>query len=173
MKKKGVPMTKNSKKLRMWVWLLALPLLQLGSGVAFAQKQPAAAESMSASGQAAAQSDYSTVTGTEACLHCHKESSEQITKTVHSGTYDAVPQEAHRTSASNGCEGCHGPGKAHADAEMEAEQNDTKNPEAKKLIFRLRSKDTTPESKSLAASPAMLPGQVTSIARIRSTGRTR
>ena len=31
---------------------------------------------------------------------------------------------------------CHGPGKAHVDAELLAEKNDTKDPEAKKLIFR-------------------------------------
>ena len=63
MKNKGVPMTKNSKKLRMWVWLLALPLLLLGSGVAFAQSQPAAASSIHVRfRQAAAPVDSSTLT---------------------------------------------------------------------------------------------------------------
>src|ERR1019366_1591489 len=88
MKIKGVPMTKHSKKLRMWIWLLALPLLQLGSGVAFAQSQPTAAVSTSVSGQAAAQVDYSTLTGTEACLHCHKDTGKHVSRTRHSGTYD-------------------------------------------------------------------------------------
>lgn len=145
MTKKGEPMTKCPKKLRRWVWLLALPLLQLGAGVAFAQQEPAAAVATSVSGQAAAQADTSTLTGTQACLHCHKESSEHVMKTVHSGTYDEVPQGVPKTSASTGCDGCHGSGKAHADAELEAERTDTKNPEAKKLIFDFESKNTTPE----------------------------
>jgi len=38
MKKMGEPMTKYPKKLRRWVWLLALPLLQLGAGVAFPKR---------------------------------------------------------------------------------------------------------------------------------------
>jgi DmsE family decaheme c-type cytochrome len=128
-------MTKSSKKLHMWVWLLALPLFQLGSGVVFAQEQPAAAQSQSMSAsQAAAQVDTSTLTGTDACLHCHKEASEQVSKSIHTGTYD-TGRNAHGTSNS-GCDGCHGSSKAHADAELLAEKNDTKDPEAKKLIFR-------------------------------------
>jgi DmsE family decaheme c-type cytochrome len=98
---------------------------------------------MSASGQAAAQVDTSTLTGTEACLHCHKDSSEQISKTVHTGTYD-TGKNAHGTSTSS-CDGCHGPTKAHADAELLAEKNDTKDPEAKKLIFRF---DASPAENS-------------------------
>jgi DmsE family decaheme c-type cytochrome len=145
MRKKGEPMTKYSKKLRKWVWLLALPLLQLGAGVAFAQKQPAEAAPTSVSGQAVAQADTSTLTGTQACLHCHRESSEHVMKTAHSGTYDQVLQGVPKTSASTGCDGCHGSSKAHADAELEAERTDTKNPEAKKLIFDFESKSTTPE----------------------------
>ena len=141
MNKKGVPMTKHSKKFRMWIWLLALPLLQLGAAVAFAQNQPAVAVSTSASGQAAAQFDYSTATLTEACIHCHKDNGEKVSKSRHSGTYDEVPGVG-KTSAS--CEGCHGSSKAHADAEIKAEQNDTKDPEAKKLIFDFTAKTTTP-----------------------------
>lgn len=144
MKKKGVPMTKSSNKLHMWVWLLVLPLLQLGSGVAFAQGQPAAAEPKSVVGQAAAQVDYSTLTGTDACFHCHKDTSEQISKTVHTGSYD-TGTNAPRTSANASCDGCHGPTKPHADAELLAEKNDTKDPEAKKLIFDFGSKSSTPD----------------------------
>ena len=42
----------------------------------------------------------------------------------------------HTEPATATCDGCHGPSKAHADAELLAEKNDTKDPEAKKLIFR-------------------------------------
>jgi DmsE family decaheme c-type cytochrome len=143
MKKKGVPMTKHSKKLRMWIWLLALPLLQLGSGVAFAQKQPAAALSTAVSGQAAAQADTRTLTGSDVCLHCHRVAGEQVSKTAHTGTYD-TGTEAAKTSTSS-CDGCHGPSKAHADAELEAERNNTKNPDAKKLIFDFDVKIASPE----------------------------
>ena len=122
------------------IWLFAT------AAVVFAQEQPAAAVPTSVSGQAAAaQADTSTLTGTEACLHCHKQAGEQVSKTVHAGTYDQVPQGAPRTSASASCDGCHGSGKAHADAEMEAERTDTKNPEAKKLIFNFDSKNTSAE----------------------------
>src|ERR1035437_4875123 len=129
MNKKGVPMTRHSKKLRMWIWLLALPLLQLGAGVAFAQN---AVVSQSASGQAV-QFDYSTVTPTEACIHCHKDNGEQALKTRHSGTFATGPNAPETVAL---CDACHGSGKAHADAEIKAEQNDVKDPEAKNLIFR-------------------------------------
>ena len=121
------------------MWLFAT------AAVVFAQEQPAPAVSTSASGQAAAQPDTSKLTGTEACLHCHQQAGEQISKTSHTATYDQVPEAALKTSASASCDGCHGSGKAHADAELEAERTETKNPEAKKLIFNFLSKDTTPE----------------------------
>lgn len=139
-------MTTSSKNLRMWIWLLALPLLQLGSSVVFAQKQPAAAESSVVSGQAAAQADVRTLTGTEACLHCHRISGEQVSKTAHADTSQwRAAADVARTGTSTNCEGCHGPGKAHADAELEAEHNDTKDPGAKKLIFDFGAKTTTPQ----------------------------
>ena len=131
-----MPMTKRPKKLHMWVWLLALPLLQLGSGVAFAQRQPAAAVPTSVSGQSAAQAGTSTFTGVETCLHCHNSAGDQISRTVHADTTQwRAANELAKTGTSTNCEGCHGSGKAHAEAELEAERTETKNPEAKKLIF--------------------------------------
>jgi DmsE family decaheme c-type cytochrome len=129
----------------MWVWLLALPLLQFASGVAFAQKQPAATESSVVSGQAAAQADTSKLTGVDACLHCHKSAVEQVGRTAHADTSQSrAAAELARTSTATNCDGCHGSGKAHADAELEAERNDTKDPAAKKLIFDFEAKTTTP-----------------------------
>jgi DmsE family decaheme c-type cytochrome len=106
------------------IWLFAI------AAAVFAQKQPAAAESTSVSGKTAAEGNTGVYAGTEACLHCHKEAGELVSKTVHASTGVAG------TSISTGCETCHGPGKAHTDAELEAERTDTKDPEAKKLIFR-------------------------------------
>ena len=128
-------MTKSSKKLHMWIWLLALPLMQLGSGVAFAQRQPAAAKSSFVSWEAPAMGNTSGYAGSDldtskGCLHCHHDLGEQLLKTVHARATVAG------TSTSTSCEACHGPGKAHVDAEMEAERTETKNPGAKKLIFR-------------------------------------
>lgn len=130
----------------MWIWLLALPILQLTLGVAFAQKQPAAAESSVVSGQAAAQTDTGTLTGIDVCLHCHRSAVEQVSKTVHADTSQwRGAAEIAKTSTGTNCDGCHGSSKAHADAELEAERASTKNPEAKKLIFDFVSKTTTPE----------------------------
>ncbi|MGH9680881.1 MAG: cytochrome c3 family protein, partial [Candidatus Acidiferrales bacterium] len=136
-------MTKLSENLRMWVWLFALPLLLLGARAGLAQSQPAMAQSLAPSTQTPAAEDY-TYKGTESCLSCHKTAGEQISRTVHTGTY-ASGSEAAKTST-NECDGCHGPGKAHAEAELEAERNDTKNPEAKKLIFDFDPAHSSPEA---------------------------
>ena len=139
-------MTKSSESLYKWAWLLTLLLLQIGSGVAFAQNQPAAAESTLVSGQAAAQTDTSRLSGVEACLHCHKSAVEQVSKTAHADTSQLhAAGELARTSTATNCDGCHGSSKAHADAELEAERKDTKDPEAKKLVFDFGAKTTTPE----------------------------
>ena len=134
MEKKGVPMTKTFKKLHTWTWLLALPLLAMGTSAAFAQRQPAAAESGFVSYEAPAEGNTSGYAGNDmdkskGCVHCHQGVTGQLLKTVH-----AHAEVAGTTDTS--CETCHGPGKAHADAENEAERTETKNPEAKKLIFR-------------------------------------
>ncbi len=138
-------MITTSKKRYVWVWLFALPLLlHFGSGVAFAQKQPAGASSPSvvweipAVGNASGYigNDTNTSTG---CLHCHKTLGEQFSKTAMAHT------DVAGTNTDTSCETCHGPGKAHNDAEMEAERTDTKNPEAKKLIFRF---DGSPQENS-------------------------
>ena len=138
-------MTKRSKKLPTWLWMLALPLLLLVSGAAFAQ-QPDAVVSTSSSSQAAAQAVPSSFTGVETCLRCHGSAGEQISKTLHADTaeFRAANDLAKNTTSTN-CEGCHGPGKAHAEAELEAERTESKNPAAKKLIFDFESKGVSPK----------------------------
>jgi len=141
--KRGAWMRESFKSKTFRFLVVALIWLSATAAVVFAQNQPAAA--VPAPAQAVAQPDTSKLTGTDACLHCHKQAAEQISKTVHTATYDQVPEGAIGASGSTNCDGCHGSGKAHADAELEAERTDTKNPEAKKLIFNFLSKDTTPK----------------------------
>jgi DmsE family decaheme c-type cytochrome len=139
-------MMKTVKRLQMWVWLLVLPLMSMGARVAFAQTQPAAAASSVVSGQAAGQVDISKLTGVEACAHCHSSAVEQIGKTAHAETSQLhAAAELSGAGAVTNCDGCHGSGKAHADAELLAERNDTKDPAAKTLIFDFGAKTTTPE----------------------------
>jgi DmsE family decaheme c-type cytochrome len=146
MEEKGVPMTKTVRKPYVWVCLLALPLLSMGASIAFAQTQPAAIVSSATSGQAAAPANTSELTGVDACKHCHQTAVEQVSKTVHADTSQLrAAAELAKTSTATNCDGCHGPTKAHADAELTAERNDTKDPEAKKLIFDFGANTTTPE----------------------------
>ncbi len=135
-------MTKRIKKRRFWTLLLALPLLLLGAGMAFGQTPPAGSQSMTTPGQPAAAETPQSYTGTDTCLHCHNDSGKSVERTMHWGTFDKG-SELEKTDVSS-CEGCHGSGKAHAEAELDAERNDTKNPEAKKLIFDFTAKGTTP-----------------------------
>ena len=139
---------KSSKKVPMWFSLFVFLLLQLWFGIAFAQRQPAAAESESGlvSGQAGAPADITKLTGVEACQHCHHSAVEQVSKTAHADTSQLhAAAELAKASTATNCDGCHGSSKAHADAELAAERNDSKDPEAKKLIFDFGAKTTTPE----------------------------
>jgi DmsE family decaheme c-type cytochrome len=96
-----VPMTKHSKKLGMWVWLLVLPLLQLGAGNVFAQEPPAAS--------AAAPAAVSDYLGSEACKVCHEDHYTDLADTPHYATRLDTRGGMSRQL----CEACHGPGRAH------------------------------------------------------------
>ncbi len=124
-------MKKKSLKLNLWIWLLALPVLLIGSGIVLAQRRAAAPESGFASWKAPARDDASKYAGTESCLagDCHGSRATQMSKTVHS-RMDVAGVSLHAN-----CEACHGPGKEHTDREKEADRTKTKDPEATKLIF--------------------------------------
>jgi DmsE family decaheme c-type cytochrome len=142
---KGVPMTKSSMNLHKWVWLLVFPLFLIGAGVSFAQT-PAAAGSAAVSAQAAPPVDITKLTGVEACAHCHKSSVEEIARTAHADTSQSrAAADLAGVGAATTCDTCHGSSKAHADAELAAERNDSKDPAAKKLIFDFDAKTTTPD----------------------------
>ncbi len=124
-------MKKNTLKLNRWVWLLALPMLQLGSGIGLAQRRAAAPQSTFASWKAPASDDIKKYAGTQSCLEgdCHTSRATQMAKTVHS-RQDVAGLDIHAS-----CEGCHGPGKEHTDREKEADRTKVKDPEATKLIW--------------------------------------
>ena len=126
------------KKLGIGVWLATVgAILSLAASPVSAQKQSTSAESTAVSEKAPAEGNTSGYAGTQTCVRCHSVLGEHFSNTVHASTKVAG------TSISTSCESCHGPGKAHADAELEAERTDTKNPEAKKLIFDFNLKSSS------------------------------
>jgi predicted CXXCH cytochrome family protein len=123
-------MTKlNSKsKIGMWLGLLAL-FAVLGTTLALAQKRPAATEPPSVAWKAPPEGKPGDYVGREVCAGCHPSEDKQFAKTVHA---EVGPAGA---TYGTGCEACHGPGKAHADAMAEGMGNEAKTAAAKKLIF--------------------------------------
>jgi predicted CXXCH cytochrome family protein len=98
------------------VWLL-------GAATVLAQTRPAAPEPSSVT---AARRPSGTYAGRETCSGCHRAESIQFDKTPHASVTEMD------------CESCHGPGKAHADAEGAAGGDDAKAAEAAKLIYSFR-----------------------------------
>jgi predicted CXXCH cytochrome family protein len=70
--------------------------------------------------------------GSDRCRSCHKAEFQEFGKTRHASVQPA------RKDLAAGCETCHGPGKAHADAEQAAHGDDSKTGDANKLIFAFR-----------------------------------
>jgi predicted CXXCH cytochrome family protein len=110
----------------------------------FAQKQPSANEPSSVSWRAPTLGSPSDYVGGETCAGCHPDQARQFAKTVHAHA------EVAGTKYGTGCESCHGPGKAHADAQMGATGDPAKVEAAKKLIFGFRSKPQENAARCLA-----------------------
>jgi len=109
------------------VWVLAL-LCSFGMDTS-AQTRPAAAEPSSITIPPIMPLAGVVYAGADRCRSCHRAEFLQYGKTKHA----ALPA-AHADSVT-GCEMCHGPGKAHADAEEAAQGDDAKTAAATKLIF--------------------------------------
>jgi predicted CXXCH cytochrome family protein len=88
--------------------------------VAFAQKQPESQTGPSVAWQPLARGNPDDYTGPDRCRSCHKAEFTEFAKTHHANL--ALPGAKSIT----GCEACHGPGKAHADAMENAEGDDAK-----------------------------------------------
>ncbi|MGA2611728.1 MAG: hypothetical protein ABSH01_30155, partial [Terriglobia bacterium] len=96
--------------------LVSLPLVfPFGAlaGQAFAQKMPEAAKAPSVAWQFKAEGNPGDYVGSDRCKLCHDAEAAQFEKTAHAKF--SLPGKNYVA----GCEVCHGPGKAHAEA-MEA-----------------------------------------------------
>jgi predicted CXXCH cytochrome family protein len=114
---------KSSERLLRWALFLFLCINGVG------QTRPSATEPSSIAIAPVAPSAGGVYAGADRCRSCHKAEFQEYGKTKHA----ALPP-AHATSV-NGCEMCHAPGKAHADAEEAAHGDDAKTAAATKLIF--------------------------------------
>ncbi len=112
--------------LRMVKGIVGIFLLGVGG---LAQTRPAATEPSSVAAQAIAPAAGGGYVGAERCRSCHGAEFREFGKTQHAAIAPAKPD------AVTGCEMCHGPGKAHADAEEGAQGNDAAAVAATKLIF--------------------------------------
>jgi predicted CXXCH cytochrome family protein len=102
--------------------------------MAVAQKQPAASQNSSTVWRMPVNTRPEDYVGIETCSACHQEEAQQFSKTVHARAYPASAKYG------TGCESCHGPGKAHADAMMASGTDPQKLEAGKKLIFGFRGK---------------------------------
>jgi predicted CXXCH cytochrome family protein len=113
--------------------VMAIVFLPFGG---WAQIQPRASEPPSVATRAARFVNPSDYVGIQRCAGCHRSHATQFTKTVHFPT--TVTTEQTQTSSSapiSGCETCHGPGKAHADAMAASRGDEARIEAARKLIF--------------------------------------
>jgi len=95
----------------------------------FGQRRPMAPDPTSVSVAAMAPVAGAGYAGAERCQTCHNAEFGQFNKTHHAAI--KPPQK----DSVIGCEMCHGPGKAHADAQEASQGDDAKTAAANKLIF--------------------------------------
>jgi DmsE family decaheme c-type cytochrome len=118
----------GKSKIETWLGFLAM-LAVLGVATALAQKQSTVTKPSSAVWKAPAAGQPDDYVGQEVCAGCHEDKVKQVGTTVHAHTQ--VPGATYAA----GCETCHGPGKAHADAMAEGMGDETKTAAAKKLVY--------------------------------------
>jgi predicted CXXCH cytochrome family protein len=105
----------------------------------FAQRMPEPTHGASVASQAPLTGKLGDYAGSETCAGCHTAEAESFAKTPHAAPEAAPPSTKAAAKALpigvSGCETCHGPGKAHADAEGEAAGDPAKVLAGTKLIF--------------------------------------
>jgi len=132
----------KQSRLNRWLLAFAPPILALSAlSLALAQKQPAANESSTVQWKQPA-GNPGDFAGTEVCAGCHVVEDSQFAKTAHAARH---AEAAYGT----GCESCHGPGKAHADAMNAAGGDDEKLQAAKKLVFAFHASPAKNSAKCL------------------------
>jgi DmsE family decaheme c-type cytochrome len=90
--------------------VLAVTFLAIGSAIAKQRDQKSASDS--AQDASYRPSDPSLYSGNDACATCH----EQETKSFNHGAHWKTETDKRRGPQWRGCEGCHGPGKAHVES---------------------------------------------------------
>jgi len=95
-----------------------------------AQRRPAPAKGPSVAWKAPVQGQPGDYVGEDTCKACHSAEAAQFDKSPHAGI---APKGATMGVA---CEGCHGPGKAHAEAEEKAAGDPAKMEAGMKLIYK-------------------------------------
>ncbi len=118
-----------------FLWSVAtLSILMVAVAVASlsAQRRPAANEPASVTVTLAAQPTDQGYAGEDTCRSCHRSELTQFHKTDHAGV-----KSADGTQQMN-CETCHGPGKAHADAQQASRGDDALSAAANRLIFSFK-----------------------------------
>ncbi len=96
----------------------------------YAQRQPAPPKGPSVAWKAPVGAQPGDYVGEDTCKTCHTAEAAQFDKTPHA---DIAPEGA---KVGVGCESCHGPGRAHAEAEEKAVGDPAKMEAGMKLIFK-------------------------------------
>lgn len=104
------------------------------TGMAIAQRQPAAPQAPAVAYRIATNAPADAYAGSEVCGLCHSTHAQQFGKTVHATSAPTV------ATYGTGCESCHGPGKAHAEAMPEALGSPERVAAAKQLIYGFHGK---------------------------------
>ena len=112
--------------------LLSILMVAVAVASLSAQRRPAANEPASVTATLAAQPADQGYTGEDTCRSCHRSELTQFHKTEHAGV-----KSADGTQQMN-CETCHGPGKAHADAQQASRGDDALSAAANRLIFSFK-----------------------------------
>lgn len=97
-----------------------------------AQRRPSATQAASVTVRLGVQSRDQGFAGEDRCRSCHRAELTEFHKTPHAKVTDDAG------SRQMDCESCHGPGKAHADAEEAAHGDDAATAAANRLIFAFR-----------------------------------
>ena len=119
-----------------WIALCGAFVLAM-SGTALAQRQPLSSTPPSVTSKAPLRASADQYVGSEICAGCHTAEGEMFAKTPHAeAAVKAEGKEGAAMKTVTGCESCHGPGKAHADHQMEAAGDAAKEAEGAKLIYR-------------------------------------
>ena len=106
--------------------------LLLLCAAASGQRRPAATEAASISVAAMAPVPGEAYAGADRCRTCHQAEFQEFNKTHHAAIKPV------QSDSVTSCEMCHGPGKAHADAQEASQGDDAKTAAANKLIFSFK-----------------------------------